>query len=96
MDKKQIVLQALTNVRYPGTGKNIVESEMVQPDDITVDGNKVCVNIHFDRPTDPFVKSIIKAAETAVNTFGDPELDIKGNVTPIYRQHLAPVSDQPL
>ena len=96
MDKKQIVLQALTNVRYPGTGKNIVESEMVQPADITVDGNKVCVNIHFDRPTDPFVKSIIKAAETAVNTFGDPALEIKGNVTPLYRQQLPPVSDKPL
>ena len=35
-----LILEALTHVRYPGTGKNIVESGMVE-DDIRIEGNKV-------------------------------------------------------
>lgn len=96
MDTRQIVLDALKTVRYPGTGKTIVESGMVNPDDITVNGDKVNISIHFDRPTDPFVKSIVKAAETAVNTFGDSTLDVKGNITPVFRQQPATTSDRPL
>lgn len=96
MDTRQIVLDALKNVRYPGTGKNIVESEMVKPEDVIVDGKTVDIRIHFDRPTDPFIKSIIKAAETAVITFGDPTLEVKGNVTPHYRQQLPQPTDKPL
>lgn len=96
MDKKQIVFDALKNVRYPGTGKNIVESGMVQPDDIKVEDNKVYIDIHFERPTDPFVKSIVKASEAAVTTFGSPDLEVKGNVTPHYRQQLPENDSHPL
>ena len=96
MDTKSIVIEALKNVRYPGTGKNIVESEMVTSDDIIVTGKNVEIRIHFDRPTDPFIKSIIKAAEAAVTTFGDASLEVKGNITPHYRQQLPDPSDLPL
>ena len=49
-----LILDALRNVRYPGTGKNIVEADMIA-DDMRIDGNKVSFTIVFDKPTDPFM-----------------------------------------
>ena len=63
-----LILDALKNVRYPGTGKNLVESDMVA-DDIRIDGMTVSLSLIFDKPTDPFIKSVVKAAETAIKTF---------------------------
>ena len=80
-----LILNALRNVRYPGNGKNLVENEMVE-DDIRIDGNKVSFSIIFDKPTDPFVRSVIRSAETAINTFISPEVEIKGNITPKFRK----------
>ncbi len=62
----QLILDALQTVRYPGTGKNIVESEMVA-DDIRIDGNTVSFSIIFPKATDPFARSLMKAAETAIH-----------------------------
>lgn len=84
----RLILDALTNVRYPGNGKNIVELGMVE-DDIRIDGNKVSFSLIFDKSTDPFVKSLVKAAETAINTFISPEVEIKGNIAVKFR-HTAP------
>ena len=75
----KLILEALANVRYPGTGKDIVSSGMVA-DDIRIDGNKVSFSIIFDKPTDPFMKSLIKSAETAISTFIGDFVDIKGNI----------------
>lgn len=75
----KLILDALTNVRYPGNGKNIVECNMVE-DDICIDGNKVSFSLIFDKPTDPFIKSVVRAAEVAINTYISPEVDIKGNI----------------
>ena len=80
----QLILDALANVRYPGTGKDIVSSGMVA-DDIRIDGNKVSFSIIFDKPTDPFMKSLIKSAETAITTFIGDFVDIKGNISAIVR-----------
>ena len=80
----QLILNALANVRYPGTGKDIVSSGMVV-DDIRIDGNKVSFSIIFDKPTDPFMKSLIKSAETAITTFIGDFVDIKGNISAIVR-----------
>lgn len=80
----QLILDALANVRYPGTGKDIVSSGMVA-DDIRIDGNKVSFSIIFDKPTDPFMKSLIKSAETAITTFIGDFVDIKGNISVIVR-----------
>ena len=80
----QLILNALANVRYPGTGKDIVSSGMVA-DDIRIDGNKVSFSIIFDKPTDPFMKSLIKSAETAITTFIGDFVDIKGNISAIVR-----------
>ncbi len=80
-----LILDALKTVRYPGNGKNLVENEMVE-DDIRIDGNKVSFSLIFDRPTDPFIRSVVRAAETAINTFISPEVEVKGNIAVKYRQ----------
>lgn len=75
----QLIIDALRNVRYPGTGKDIVEMGFVS-DDIRIEGNKVSFSLLFDKQNDPFIKSVVKAAETAVLTFASNEIDIKGNI----------------
>lgn len=75
-----LILEALSTVRYPGTGKNIVEMGMVA-DDIRIDGNKVSFSLIFQRSTDPFIKSIVRAAEVAINTHIGEEVEIKGNIS---------------
>ena len=57
----QLILDALKNVRYPASDKDIVSAGMVE-DDIRIDGNKVNFSLIFDRPTDPFIKSLVRAA----------------------------------
>ena len=74
-----LILDALRNVRYPASGKDIVSAGMVE-DDIRIDGNKVSFSLIFDKPTDPFIKSLVRAAEAAIQTYVSPEVDIKGNI----------------
>lgn len=80
-----LILDALRNVRYPGNGKNLVDNNMVE-DDIRIDGMKVSFSLIFDKPTDPFVKSVVKAAETAVLTYASQNAKIKGNIAVKFRQ----------
>ena len=75
-----LILDALRTVRYPGNGKNIVDLGMVM-DDMRIDGNRVEFSLLFDKPTNPFIKSIVKAAETAILTHISKEVDIKGNIS---------------
>lgn len=80
-----LITDALKTVRYPGNGKSLVENDMIA-DDIRIDGNKVSFSIIFDKSTDPFIKSVVRAAETAVLTFVSPDVDIKGNITAAFRK----------
>ncbi len=75
----KLILDALTNVRYPGNGKNLVEADMVD-DNIRIEGNKVSFSLIFEKPTDPFIKSVVKAAETAIKTYVGEEVEIQGNI----------------
>jgi ATP-binding protein involved in chromosome partitioning len=75
----QLILDALVHVRYPGTGKDIVSTGMVQ-DNIRIDGNKVTFSIIFEKANDPFAKSVVKAAEQAILTYIGEDVDIKGNI----------------
>lgn len=84
----KLILDALRNVRYPGTGKDIVEMGFVS-DDIHIDGMKVSFSLLFEKPNDPFSKSVVKAAETAILTYADPNIEIKGNIE-IKSQQVAP------
>jgi ATP-binding protein involved in chromosome partitioning len=85
----KLIIEALEKVRYPGTGKNIVEMGMVA-DDIRIEGSKVCFSMVFERPNDPFLKSVVKAAETAILTYVDENVDIKGNIQIRTRQIQKP------
>lgn len=83
-----LILEALKQVRYPGNGKNLVEFEMVE-DDIRIDGRKVSFSLVFDKPTDPFMRSVVKNAETAILTFVAPDVEIKGNISVKTRKPAA-------
>lgn len=71
----KLLMDALATVRYPGNGKNLVEAEMVA-DNLRIDGMKVSFSLIFDKPTDPFIKSMLKAAETAIHTYVSPEVEV--------------------
>ncbi len=71
----KLILDALATVRYPGTGKNLVEAEMVA-DNLCIDGMAVSFSLIFEKPTDPFMKSMLKAAETAIHTYVSPDVQV--------------------
>lgn len=85
----KLILDALRNVRYPGTGKDVVEMGFVS-DDIHIDGMKVSFSMLFEKPNDPFIKSVVKACETAILTYADPNIEIKGNIEVLTKQVEAP------
>ena len=61
----KLIEEALATVIYPGTKKNLIESEMLA-DTPSINGMKVKVVLLFPRDTDPFLKSTVKAAEAAI------------------------------
>lgn len=71
----QEIINALSEVRYPGTGKNIVESGMLE-DDIRISGFAVSFSLIFPKDNDPFRKSLMKAAEAAIKTFVEPNAQV--------------------
>ncbi len=88
-----LILDALRTVRYPGNGKDIVSLGMVE-DDMRIDGNKVSFSLIFDRPTDPFIRSLVKSAETAILTHVGKDVEIQGNIAVKTRQ-VAPAPKAP-
>ena len=88
---RKLILEALEKVRYPGTGRNLVEAGMVD-DNIRIDGMKVSFTLIFDKPNDPFARSVVKAAEASILTYVSPEVEIKGNINTISRQELQATS----
>ncbi|MDR1678433.1 MAG: Mrp/NBP35 family ATP-binding protein [Prevotellaceae bacterium] len=92
----QLILDALKTVRYPGNGKNLVDNEMIA-DDMRIDGNQVSFSIIFERETDPFIKSVVKAAEQAILTFASEDAEIKGNISVKIKQSpTAEAEEKPL
>ncbi len=90
-----LILDALRTVRYPGNGRNIVDLGMVE-DDMRIDGNKVSFSLIFDRPTDPFIKSLVKASEAAILTHVGADVDIKGNIAVKTRRTAPEAKPDPL
>ncbi len=74
----KLITDALATVRYPGTGKNLVEAEMLE-DDLRIDGMNVSFSIIFEKDTDPFLRSVVKAAETAIHTYVSKEVNVTVN-----------------
>jgi ATP-binding protein involved in chromosome partitioning len=88
----KLILDALARVRYPGSGRNLVEAGMVD-DNIRIEGNRVSLSLLFDRPNDPFIRSVVKAAETAILTYVSPEVDIRGRISVTGRSSVAPAAE---
>ena len=72
----QQIIDALKTVRYPGTGKSIVEMQMVE-DDLRIAGLHVSFSLIFDKPTNPFLKSLIKASEAAIHAYVGKEVEVE-------------------
>jgi len=72
----KLILDTLATVLYPGTKKNLVESEMVVDNEVIVNGMKVEFTLLFPRETDPFMKSTIKSAEAAIHYNISPDVEV--------------------
>lgn len=72
----KLIMDALATVRYPGTGKNIVEMEMVE-DDLRIAGLHVSFTLIFDKPTNPFLKSLVKASEAAIHAYVSKDIEVE-------------------
>lgn len=88
-----LIKEALEKVTYAGTKKNLIESEMLA-DDIRIDSehNKVSFTLVFDKPTDPFLKSTLKAAEAAIHYYVDKDVEVEIKVE--TRQKARPDDDK--
>lgn len=85
----KLITDALATVRYPGTGKNLVEAEMVE-DDLRIDGMDVSFSLIFEKSTDPFLKSVVKAAEAAIHTYVDRSVNVTVNVKTLQARRPEP------
>ena len=74
----QLIIDALKTVRYPGTGKNIIEMNMLE-DDMRIAGLHVSFSLIFDKPTNPFLKSLVKAAEAAIHAYVSKDVEVEIN-----------------
>ena len=90
----QLIIDALRTVRYPGTGKNIVEMGMVE-DDLRIAGLHVSFSLLFDKPTNPFLKSLVKAAEAAIHAYVSKDVEVEVKTKTIQNQDTQSAQDTP-
>ena len=98
----QQIIDALRHVRYPGTGKDLIESGMLE-DDIRISGYEVSFSLIFPKDNDPFMKSVVKAAEVALQTYVNPNIaahihtkfvkqnnqsPLAGRQSPVHAKHV--------
>ena len=83
----KLITDALATVSYPGTKKNLIESEMLA-DNMRIDGMNVSFSLIFPRDTDPFLKSTVKAAEAAIHYHVSP--DVKVTITTEFKSKPRP------
>lgn len=88
----QQIIEALRTVRYPGTGKDIIASGMLE-DDIRISGFAVTFSLIFPKENDPFRKSLIRAAETAIKTYVDQNADV--TIHEKFTREFSAHQDQP-
>jgi ATP-binding protein involved in chromosome partitioning len=80
----KLIQDALATVTYPGTKKNLIESNMLA-DNMRIDGNTVSFSLIFDRQTDPFLKSTVKAAEAAIHYHVGKDVEVTINVETTHK-----------
>jgi ATP-binding protein involved in chromosome partitioning len=69
------VVSALSNVTHPGFSNDIVSLNMLS--DIKVEGNSVSFTLTFQKSTDPLIGSIQKACVKALQTYLDPNVQVR-------------------
>ena len=75
----KMITDALEKVHYPGNGKNLVEANMVE-DDIRINGMNVSFSLIFEKSTDPFIKSVVKSAESTIHAFVNKDVNVAMSV----------------
>ena len=90
----QQIIDALRHVRYPGTGKDLIESGMLE-DDIRISGLEGRFSLIFEKDNDPFMKSVVKASEVAVQTYVDANAAVHIH-TKFKKQNLQPAAAAPV
>jgi len=84
---KDRVIDALSHVKYPGSGKSLDELGMIG--NIDIEGSSVTINLVYYKKKDPFAASLKKAIEGAVKYYVHPDAQV------IIRETAAePVNDQ--
>ena len=79
----KMIMDALATVTYAGTKKNLVESGMVADTPAiaapSAEGEpwRVKVVLEFQRDTDPFLKSTVKAAEAAIHYHCGKDIEVE-------------------
>ena len=71
----KMITDALEKVHDPGNGKNLVEANMVE-DDIRINGMNVSFSLIFEKSTDPFIKSVVKSAESTIHAFVSKDVNV--------------------
>ena len=90
----QQIIDALRHVRYPGTGKDLIEGGMLE-DDIRISGLEVSFSLIFEKDNDPFMKSVVRASEVAVQTYVDANAAVHIH-TKFKKQNLQPAAAAPV
>lgn len=72
-DKIKEIRDVLTEIKYPGTSKNIVELDMVQH--IRIEGDKVMFRLVFQKSDDPFVMTIKKKCQALLVDYNEVEIE---------------------
>ncbi len=72
-DKVKEIREALKEVKYPGTSKNVVELDMVQH--VRIEGDKVMFRLVFQDSKDPFVSTITKKCRAILEDYKEVEIE---------------------
>lgn len=79
--KREEIIEALSGIFYPETGKSLVEEGMIG--EVIVDCQGVNVTLMFNKPTDPFMSALKKEVKTAIEAkYGNIAVNITTKVKP--------------
>ncbi len=88
--KKPIVPKSITDalrqVNYPGSDKDIVSLDMVQ--EIRIAGKSVSFSLVFQHPDDPHIHSLINQCEAAILDQVSDAVEIRGNIAVKFIQTM--------
>lgn len=88
------ILRALDTVRYPGNGKSIIQNDMVHDLHIEdTDGTKrISFTLVFEKSTDPFIKSVVRMAEAALQQKFGSETPLILDISETFRRETPAAS----